>query len=142
MVKKVAIQAGGNVGVWPREFSKYFEKVISFEPDELNFECMVKNTGNIDNLEIYNTALGDKAGLGALNRVSYNCGAHYLKNGDEFQVMTIDSLCLDSCDLIQLDVEGFELNALKGAQKTIEEFKPVIMVEDKGLSNRYGSQKR
>lgn len=139
--KRTAIQAGGNVGVWPREFAKHFEKVISFEPDELNFECMVKNTENIDNLEIYNTALGDKTGSGALNRVSYNCGAHYLKDGAEFQVMTIDSLGLDSCDLIQLDVEGFELNALKGAQKTIEEFKPVIMVEDKGLSNRYGSNK-
>lgn len=139
--KKTAVQAGGNVGVWPREFSKHFDKVIAFEPDALNFECMVKNTDNIDNIEIYNTALGDKECSGALNRVSYNCGAHYIKDGNEFKVMTIDSLALDSCDLIQLDIEGFELNALKGAQKTIESFKPVIMVEDKGLSNRYGTQK-
>lgn len=139
--KQTAIQAGGNVGIWPREFSKHFEKVISFEPDDLNFECMIKNIENINNIEIYNTALGAAAGAGALNRVSYNCGAHYLKDGDEFQVMTIDSLDLDSCDLIQLDVEGFELNALKGAIKTIDAFHPIIMVEDKGLSNRYGSNK-
>lgn len=139
--KKTAIQAGGNVGIWPREFSKHFEKVISFEPDSLNFECMVKNTENHDNLTIYNAALGDKAGSGALSRVSHNCGAHYIKSGDEFRVMTIDSLDLDSCDLIQLDVEGFELNALRGAQKTIDAFHPVIMVEDKGLSNRYGTIK-
>lgn len=139
--KKTAIQAGGNVGIWPREFSKHFEKVISFEPDELNFECLVKNTENIDNIHIYNTAVGDKAGSAALERISYNCGAHYLKEGAEFHVMTIDSLDLDSCDLIQLDIEGFELNALKGAQKTINAFHPVIMVEDKGLSQRYGSSK-
>jgi len=101
----------------------------------------VKNTENIDNLEIYHAALGDKSGTAALNRISYNCGAHYLTDGAEFHVMTIDSLDLDSCDLIQLDVEGFELNALKGAQKTIGAFHPVIMVEDKGLSNRYGSMK-
>lgn len=139
--KRIAIQAGGNVGIWPREFCKHFKKVYSFEPDALNFECMVKNTEHTDNLEIYNAALGDKTGSGALNRVSYNCGAHYIKEGDEFQVMTIDSLDLESCDLIQLDIEGFELNALKGAEKTIDAFRPIIMVEDKGLSNRYGSSK-
>lgn len=139
--KRTAIQAGGNVGIWPREFSKHFEKVISFEPDELNFECMVKNLENIENVEIYNTALGNSLGSAALERVSYNCGAHYLRNGSEFHIMTIDSLDLDACDLIQLDVEGYELNALKGAQKTIDAFRPVIMVEDKGLSNRYGSCK-
>lgn len=139
--KRTAIQAGGNVGIWPIEFSKHFDKVISFEPDALNFECMVKNTENINNLHIYNAALGHESGSASLERVSYNCGAHYLKGGQEFVIMTIDSLDLDSCDLIQLDVEGYELNALKGAKKTIDAFHPVIMVEDKGLSNRYGTCK-
>lgn len=139
--KKTAIQAGGNVGIWPREFARHFEKVISFEPDELNFECMVKNTENNDNLTIYNTALGDKVGEAALVRASHNCGAHYVKDGSEFRVMTIDSLDLDSCDLIQLDIEGYEMNALKGAVETISAFHPVIMVEDKGLSQRYGTCK-
>lgn len=139
--KNVAIQAGGNVGVWPIEFAKEFKEVITFEPDWLNFDCLVKNAEGVDNIKAYNAALGLESGTAALDRVSYNCGAHQIKDGEEFHVMTIDSLDLEDCDLIQLDIEGFELNALKGAQKTIEVFKPVIMVEDKGLSERYGSAK-
>lgn len=135
---KVAIQAGGNVGLWPKEMAKHFDKVHTFEPDALNFECLLKNCPE-DNIMAYPYALGDKSSMGSLERVSYNCGAHFIKEGDEFPIVTIDSLILEACDLIQLDIEGYELKALKGAQKTIEKFHPVIMVEDKGLSNKYGS---
>lgn len=135
---KVAVQAGGNVGLWPKEMAKHFETVHTFEPDALNFECLLKNCPE-DNVFAYPYALGERSGKASLERLSYNCGAHFIKNGDEFPVVTIDSLILKNCDLIQLDVEGYELNALKGAKETIEKFHPVIMVEDKGLSNKYGS---
>ncbi len=46
--------------------------------------------------------------------------------------MTIDSLNLDP-DLLQLDVEGFEENALKGAKKTIMRARPIIIIEQKKL---------
>jgi hypothetical protein len=50
----------------------------------------------------------------------------------------IDDLNLPGCDLIQLDIEGYELNALLGAVKTIKKYKPVLCVEfcEKWL-NRY-----
>ena len=41
----------------------------------------------------------------------------------------IDNLNLPGCDLIQLDIEGYELKALKGAIETIKKYKPVICVE-------------
>jgi hypothetical protein len=41
-------------------------------------------------------------------------------------------------DFIQLDIEGFELRALKGAAETITRSHPVIMVEQKGLGERIG----
>lgn len=44
----------------------------------------------------------------------------------------IDDLDLESCDLIQLDVEGYEHEVLTGAIKTIEKFKPTISVERGG----------
>lgn len=135
---KVAVQAGGNVGLWPKEMAKHFEAVHTFEPDALNFECLLSNCPE-DNIIAYPYALGERSHTASLSRISYNCGAHFLKEGDEFAVVTIDSLLLNACDLIQLDIEGYEFNALKGAVKTIEKFHPVIMVEDKGLSNKYGS---
>ena len=85
-------------------------------------------------------ALGDARGKAGLSRDESNIGAHYIVDGEEFTVMRIDDLRLPSCDLICLDIEGYELNALKGGVKTIEKFKPTIVCEDKGLSLRYGSR--
>jgi len=48
-------------------------------------------------------------------------------------MMTIDSLNLNP-DLIQLDVEGFEENAIRGAQKTIMRSRPIIIIEQKKLA--------
>jgi hypothetical protein len=41
----------------------------------------------------------------------------------------IDDLNLPSCDLIHLDVEGYEAAALQGAIETIKKFKPVVIIE-------------
>ena len=43
--------------------------------------------------------------------------------------MRIDDLALPGCDLIQLDLEGYELFALKGGLDTINKYKPVIVIE-------------
>jgi hypothetical protein len=44
-------------------------------------------------------------------------------------MLTIDSLNLPDCSFIQLDVEYYELNVLRGALETIEKYKPVISCE-------------
>ena len=41
----------------------------------------------------------------------------------------IDDLNLTECDLIMLDVEGYELHALNGAIETIKKYGPVICIE-------------
>ena len=135
--RHTAILAGGNVGVWPKEAAKHFERVITFEPDALNFQCLKLNCTE-ENIEAHNAALGDKPGRKGLARQFDNCGAHTITEGDEFDVVAIDSLELDACDLIQLDIEGDELFALKGAEKTIRKFKPVICVELKALGKGFG----
>ena len=134
--RKVAVQAGGNVGLWPREMARYFERVVTFEPDSLNIQCFKRNV-LAENVTLFEAALGDKAESKGLARNADNCGAHYLVDGDEFQTVTIDSLQLDACDLIQLDIEGFELMALRGAERTIEKFHPTICLELNGNGEAY-----
>ena len=41
----------------------------------------------------------------------------------------IDDLNLQQCDLIHLDVEGYEEKVINGALETIKKFKPVVIVE-------------
>ena len=68
-----------------------------------------------------------------------NFGAGYpvpARNGS--RSVMIDDLNLWACDLIQLDVEGFEHKALKGAEHTIRRFRPTIVLEEKDLPHLDG----
>lgn len=136
---KVAVQAGGNFGVWPKALSKVFNTVYTFEPDQVNFSCLCRNIGDIQNIVKIQAALGDENKCVDLYRYENNAGAHYVAGAGIIPTFTIDSLALPACDLIVLDIEGYELKALRGAKKTIEAYGPVIHIEDKGLSDKYGS---
>jgi FkbM family methyltransferase len=139
--RSVAVQAGGNVGVMPSLLAEHFGKVFTFEPDVENFQCLDANV-RADNVVKCRGALGALPGKASLTRKPNNCGGHYINGGGApVAVTTIDDLWLGSCDLIALDVEGYEMEALQGAQRTIAAFKPTIMLEDSGLSERYGVPK-
>ena len=147
---KAVVQAGGNVGIWPLYLSNEFNSVITFEPDPDNFACLTQNCKFKHNITAINAALGDKNTICTMDVTPRNVGAHQInkifsgKQADLpapekiVDITTIDDLELSSCDLIVLDIEGYEPQALEGARETIERFGPVIVVEDKGLSERYG----
>jgi FkbM family methyltransferase len=60
----------------------------------------------------------------------FNLGGLQIGNGgEEIETITIDSLNLESCDYIKIDVEGFEPLVLIGAENTIKKFKPTILFE-------------
>lgn len=135
--RKVAVQAGGNVGVFPKELAKFFDKVVTFEPDQVNWDCLQLNV-NEENVLSYNYALGEIEMELAIEHNPFNPGASYLKPGQGVDVVTLDSFNLEDCDLLQLDIEGYELKALKGAEQTIRKYSPVIVLEQKGLGDKYG----
>lgn len=136
----VAVQAGGNCGVWPAEIGKRFATVYTFEPDPMNFRCLCANAP-AENVFKFNAALGATHHAVGLARRADNVGAHQVDGDGEIPTMLIDDLGLSRCDLIYLDIEGYELPALHGAQSTIGTCRPVIVVEDKGVSERYGIAK-
>lgn len=130
------VTAGTNCGMYARMYAKMFKHVFAFEPEPLAFFCMVNNVP-YDHVVKLNAALGHKNDIVGIVRASP--GGHNINVGmnviappsDKFQIpmMTIDSLNLNACDMIQLDVEGFEQYAIQGAIQTIQKFKPVIIAE-------------
>lgn len=137
--RRVCIQAGGNIGIWPVKLAEIFEHVITAEPDEANFQALMKNTEGITNITRYNSAFGDSIKSGSIKvNQEGNMGALSVVEGSGFHVIPIDSLNVKNCDLLQLDVEGYELFALTGAINTINRCKPTICIELNGLSQNYG----
>lgn len=125
------VQAGGGMGMYPRLLSRMFKWVYTFEPDVNNFYCLVNNCGN-DNIIKMQAALGEDHRLVTiLNPSTSNCGTHRVQGHDDARIpqLCIDDLDLRAIDLIMLDVEGYELNVLKGAEKAIKRFKPTIQAE-------------
>lgn len=138
-VKKydLCIQAGGNLGLYPRLLANRFKTVYTFEPDPLNFHCLVNNC-QVDNVIKVNAALGeDNSFCSVLRNHRSNVGMHRTikdVNGT-IPILAIDSLNFNDCDMICLDTEGYEYHIIKGALKTIEKYKPVITCENKDGSN-------
>lgn len=133
--RRLAVQAGGNVGVWAAHLARLFDTVDTVEPVAANYECLVRNVPA--NVRHGLAAFGSQQSFISMELVDGNAGAHHAKSGGDIRVITIDSLDLEACDLICLDVEGFEPQALLGAEQTIRKFRPVIQIEEKGHSDLY-----
>lgn len=140
--RKVAVQAGGNIGAWPIWLAKRFGEVLTFEPEQVNFECLIRNIEPYKNIEPYNAALSDHVGEAFLN-VCKSIGSHHVSatGGQAVKLMTIDSFNLEALDYIVLDVEGFEWEALAGASETIARLRPIIQIEDRGHGTTKGQGK-
>lgn len=128
----VVITAGGNCGMYTRFYADLFGMVYSFEPDQINFQCLVANNP-FENVVKINGALGEHNGFIFVNRDSLdNVGTHTVQQhaAGVIPMFSIDSMNFPIVDLIQLDVEGYEINIIKGAIETIKRDHPVIAGEN------------
>lgn len=136
------IQAGGNCGFLLSRFVEHFDTVYTFEPDPINFYCLNQNVTASHVIKMQ-CCLGKESTPVSVQQLDRpgrlrDTGGVHIKGTGVTPTIVIDSLNLPACDLIQLDVEGYELNALLGAMKTIEKYKPILCIEfcEKWL-NRY-----
>ena len=125
---------------------KSSDKLIAFEANPQIIEMLNKNISINDlqeDIKVFNCALSDindqklklykplKAGSSAasLNKLHPDD----TNNSIEITTQRLDDLTkirdLESISLIKIDVEGAELNVIKGASETIREYKPVLFVE-------------
>lgn len=126
---RTVIQAGGNAGFYPKYYADLFERVITIEPDNLNFLCLNLNVPNKNVIKIQGCVGYDRSAV-SMNTSAKNTGAHHVSNHiGQIPTLRIDDFNCTDCDLIHLDIEGFELFALKGSQQTIIRCKPIIVLE-------------
>jgi len=124
--RKCAVQAGGSYGVWPNMLADEFNLVYTFEPDWVSFYYLSLNCP-FENVFKMQCALSDHNKTLKLKRNSFT--SHQISDIGYIPGITLDSLKLLACDVLLLDIEGYELPALKGAKWTIREFNPLILLE-------------
>lgn len=139
---RTAVQAGGHVGIFANTMSAYFRDVHTFEPDPVNYKCLKRNV-KAWNVHDHNVGLGSTPGKIALTeRDDHNSGSIGIdptRQGD-IEIIALDVLDLKNVDLIYLDIEGMEGPALWGASRTVDESRPLIVCENKGLDDIAGTE--
>jgi len=129
---EVFIDCGAYIGDTIDEFLKRcsaYKQIVAFEPELKNFEKLKAKHSNNSKIILINAGAYDKDGI-----VNFEGGAGsgtIIAGGGEamsIQVKTIDNLDLEKVTFIKMDIEGAELNALKGAEKTIVRDKPKLAI--------------
>ena len=137
-----AIDAGANYGIMSHHLHQRFNNVYAFELDSKVRACLEQNIAkfNLTSVKVFDCGLGDQEKNVSLKYVKNYFGTHIdpaINGGDEI-IRTIDSFNFASCGFIKIDCEGYEPHIIRGAEQTIKKFKPVILMEDKNLSEIYG----
>jgi FkbM family methyltransferase len=111
--------------------------VLAFEPNHLAFECLKHNCKGAACLPFGLSDLSGNAGI----LQNPNSGASRLVNGDGIILVRLDDYELPRLDFLKLDVEGWELKALRGAESTIEKHRPIMWIEiNKGALAEQGAE--
>ena len=124
------VDLGGNVGVFTARVASLAKRVVTYEPVQMNYERLLGNTRQLENVTAVRAAVAGKAGSlriyhpaeesrsGTFTSHTELLGPeteHY----DEVRALTLDDLFREHeiarCDLLKIDVEGAEYEILHGA---------------------------
>lgn len=141
----VFLDVGANQGEYSLFAAKRLTKgkVIAFEPlpsIRTRFEENIR-LNNFTNIRIVEAGLSDKKGTLEIHEVedeheglaTFFLGDRKSRKSFNVPLVKLDEIAdgveFSRIDFIKIDIEGGELNALRGAQNTIKRFKPAIMIE-------------
>lgn len=138
-----AVDVGANVGHYTKRMSDLVGgggRVVAFEPVPETFSLLADNAQHFrhQNITLLNAAASDAAGVAGISIPRFQTGqtnfyeASLNGSADGLQVMTltIDSLGLPApVRLAKIDVEGHDLQVLRGMRETLRRDGPVLIIE-------------
>jgi FkbM family methyltransferase len=130
---ETVVDAGANIGVYSQFLSRCVGAdglVHSFEPSPENFRRLRAATAHLANVRANRAAVGEHTGESKLYLSDDLNVDHraYAPREDSRRAILIEMVALDdyfkpgeTVNLIKLDVQGYELHALRGAQRVLQE---------------------
>ena len=148
-IDPVILDIGAHIGSHSLIYSTQLKNptIHCFEPQIPIFNILEKNIkdNNLKCCNLHNNAVGHINMNTTMSKTlydGYNCDIEYNtskimnyggvglgENGQNIQMITIDSLQLTKCDFIKIDVEGAESLVIRGSLETIQKFHPIIFFE-------------
>ncbi len=156
------VDAGANIGFYSLVSESFLGQqgmIYAFEPVPHNYNQLLKNIelSQSSNIKVFKKGLWNKTEVLEFSldaEMENNAGSFTLGNVQnarekvKCEVTTLDSLVqekqISKVDLIKMDIEGAELMAIEGAQQTIDQFRPSVLMEiNQGACQRmnYSSSK-
>ena len=129
------IDVGAWCGTWSKAIEPFAKKVIAFEPDSVHFECLQRNC--VVNCDARMEAVGSELKQISLTEDNFTQAKRIDKQGN-INMTTLDKLQIKDVDMIKIDVEGYEMEVLKGAEQTLNSVK-YLMIELNNNTKKYGS---
>lgn len=128
--RRAVVQAGGCAGLWPLALAHYFPRVYTFEPDPTNFACLKANVAETPNVVAMPCALGETFARVGLTRPRAKAGLWHVEGDGDIPLVPLDAVVGDTpIDALVLDVEGYEVQALRGAERLIAAHHPLLWLE-------------
>jgi FkbM family methyltransferase len=129
------VDVGANIGYYLLMFGKGVGpqgRVTAIEPSPENLKELLLNVERnalTDRVTVIPKAVGNATELVGL-KAGINSGVTSDENAPfQVQIDTIDNLIKDHVDLIKMDIEGYEANALEGATGVLQRDKPILFIE-------------
>jgi FkbM family methyltransferase len=134
------LDVGANLGVYALHASRFFGRIVALEPHPESAQKLALGLrGNVEVLQLAASDVDGKAALSIPHRdgrdvvtrssLQLDANPEFLTREMEVDLKRIDSLHFENLCVIKIDVEGHELSVLKGARKTLEKFRPTVIVE-------------
>jgi FkbM family methyltransferase len=157
----VVYDVGAFHGILTLFFARHAARVISYEPNSRNQARLMENIrlNGLKNVVVRKFGVGAKAGAGTLVFTPLMSGGGSLEDktveqlkrsnvtpvSQEIQITTLDQdiedAGLPAPDFIKIDIEGWELEALRGARDTLSAHKPALFLEMHGETIREKKRK-
>lgn len=140
--RRLVIQAGAHIGIWPMRLAELFDRVLCFEAETENADCCAANLAELESVRFIRGAVSDRSGHVRLAVHGKSTAVHHIASrGSKVPSYRIDDFCLDDVDAVFLDIEGAEIAALCGATRTLERCKPMVVAEECQYVARYGHKR-
>lgn len=149
LARGTCLDIGGNIGVISQALIARGFTVAAFEPQPELFKLLQENCASAaapnahkyvsSQYVCYNVAIGAEEGYAEMPKVHYSSKGNFgglgigtpsIYGNIKVPVATIDSLGFEDVGFVKIDVEGYEYEVLCGMERTIDQYTPIMYIED------------